>query len=203
MYELEPKLGLIQKQPLCLFTGGDVLARPFVVEWIYMYNNNYNNEHPTQQISNCLREENWWCHGSCFAVFWQLFCFNNSPDCSSWIMVSEVSKCVCVCVCVSLSLFLSLFCKIPQKIHPAHTTVNQPAASDFHFKLAANTWGYVLHQCYVVISNFLKNLAHSWVFWILSESENHGGFWIHQTNPENNELASHISFLAANFENRG
>jgi hypothetical protein len=94
-----------------------------------------------------------------FAAFWQLFCFN-SPDCSSWIMVSEVKVCVCVCVCVSLSLSLTKF----HKRSTPHTTVYQPAASDVHFKLAGNTWGMYFTNVKWLFQIFLKNLTHLWIF---------------------------------------
>jgi hypothetical protein len=72
---------------------------------MYNSNNNKNNKHPTQQISNCLRElmMSW----KLFCCFLATLCFNNITrllflDYGVW------SKCVCVCVCVCLSLSLSL-----------------------------------------------------------------------------------------------
>jgi len=119
-----------------------------------------------------------------FAAFWQLFCFN-SPDCSSSIMVSEVKVCVCVCVCLSLSLSLSLSLAKFHKRSTPHTTVYQPAASDFHFKLAGNTWGMYFTNVKWLFQIFLKNLNHLWVFLnsfrIIRESR---GFWTLQKNSE-------------------
>lgn len=74
MYELlslSKVYRLIQKQPLCLLTGGDVLARPFVVEYIYVQ------QQLQQQTPNStdfkLSETTDDVMEVCFAAFWQLF----------------------------------------------------------------------------------------------------------------------------------
>jgi hypothetical protein len=142
MYELlslSKVYRLIQKQPLCLLTGGDVLARPFVVEYKYICTTTTTTN--TQLNRFQIVWENWWCHGSLFCCFLATLC-SNSPDCSSWIMVSEVSVCVCVCVCLSLSLSLSLPLSLAK----------------FHKRSTPHTQLWISQQLLTSISNLLAKL---------------------------------------------
>ncbi len=167
-----------------------------------MYNNyNNNNKHPTQQISNCLRQlmMSWkfvllLSGNSLFQLTRLLFL-----DYGVW----SKSVCVCVCVCVCLSLSLSLSqnsTKDPPRTH------NCESASSFWlpFQTCWQNLGYVLHQCYVVIFKVLKE-SHPLVgfFEFFQNQRITGGFGFFKKNPENVELASVISFLTEFFENRG
>ncbi len=115
-----------------------------------MYNNyNNNNKHPTQQISNCLRQlmMSWkfvlLLSGNSFFQLTRLLFL----DYGVW----SKSVCVCVCVCVSLSLSQNST-KDPPRTH------NCESASSFWlpFQTCWQNLGYVLHQCYVVIFKVLK-----------------------------------------------
>jgi hypothetical protein len=66
---------LIQKQPLCLLTGGgDVLARPFVVEYKYIYVQQLQQQQQTPNSTDFkLSETTDDVMEVCFAAFWQLF----------------------------------------------------------------------------------------------------------------------------------